>query len=122
MNTKIRSKIMPKTEKFIQDFVASGRTGDVAIAIGDGEGEVYRFFCSARGDVLNGQTVYDMMSVSKIMATTPLFYMAMEEGLVSPEDTLGKHLPTAYDNPVLPNRLVHLGYILSLDKNQPFLT
>ena len=86
---------MRKTEAFIQEFVAAGRTGDVALSIGNRDGEIYRYFYSSRGDVLNGQTVYDMMSVSKILATTPLFYMAMEEGLVSHEDLLGKYFPEA---------------------------
>lgn len=98
MNNNLRGRAMPQTEQFIREFVAAGRTGDVAVVIGDREGEAYRFFCSDRGDVLNGQTVYDMMSVSKIMATTPLFYMAMDEGLVSPEDTLGKYLPEVPDD------------------------
>ena len=95
MNEKIRGKQLPLTEKYIRDFVDSGRAGDVSLCIGDSEGETYRYFFSDRGDVLNGQTVYDMMSVSKIMATTPLFYMAAAEGLVSPEDKLGKYFPEA---------------------------
>ena len=95
MNENLRGRAMPQTEKFIKEFVASGRTGDVAVAIGDRDGEAYRFFHSDRGDVLDGQTVYDMMSVSKIMSVTPLFYMAMEEGKVSPEDTLGTYFPEA---------------------------
>lgn len=88
-------KTMPKTEAFVRKFIEDKRTGDVALCIGDSTGERYRFFCSDRGDVLNGQTIYDMMSVSKIMVTTPLFYMAMEEGLLSETDTLGKYLPEA---------------------------
>lgn len=86
---------MPHTEEFIKSHIQNGGAGDVALVIGNRSGEVYRFFCSSRGDVQNGQTVYDMMSVSKIMATTPLFYMAMDEGLVSPDDTLGKYFPEA---------------------------
>ena len=95
MNTKLRNTKFTKTEEFIKKFIEDNRSGDISIALGDSEGEAYRFFCSSRGDVLNGQTIYDMMSVSKIMATTPLFYMAMEEGLVSPDDCLGKYFPEA---------------------------
>ncbi len=94
---------MKHTEEFIKNWIANGGAGDVAVAIGNSKGETYRFFASDRGDVLNGQTVYDMMSVSKIMATTPLFYMAMDEGLVSPDDTVGKYFPNApEDKKVLP--------------------
>lgn len=86
---------MKNTEQFIKEFINSGRAGDISVVIGNHAGETYRFFHSNRGDVLNGQTIYDMMSVSKIMATTPLFYMAMDEGLVSPDDLLGKYFPEA---------------------------
>ena len=95
MNEKLRNTRFTNTEKYIKEFIASGRSGDVSIVLGDREGEAYRFFHSDRGDVLDGQTVYDMMSVSKIMATTPLFYMAMDEGLVCPDDCLGKYFPEA---------------------------
>ena len=86
---------MTSTEKFLHDWVDTGRAGDVAVTLGDRGGEIYRYFYSSRGDVQNGRTLYDMMSVSKIMVTTPLFYMAIDEGLVSPEDKLGKYFPEA---------------------------
>ncbi|MBQ4150762.1 MAG: beta-lactamase family protein [Clostridia bacterium] len=89
---------MKNTEQFIKEFIDSGRAGDVALSIGNREGETYRFFHSARGDVQDGKTIYDMMSVSKIMVTTPLFYMAMDEGLASPDDKLGKYFPEAPDD------------------------
>ncbi len=86
---------MKKTEEFIKQFISEGGAGDVAVVIGNSEGEKYRFFASSRGEVQNGKTLYDMMSVSKIMATTPLMYMACEEGLLSFDDTLGKYFPDA---------------------------
>lgn len=95
MNEKLRGRAMPQTEAFIRAHIASGGAGDVAVAIGDGEGESYRFFASSRGDVQNGQTMYDMMSVTKILSVAPLFHIAMEEGKVSPEDPLGKYFPEA---------------------------
>lgn len=98
MNTKLRNTKFAKTEEYIKKFIEDNRAGDISIVLGDSEGEAYRFFHSNRGDVLNGQTIYDMMSVSKIMATTPLFYMAMDEGLVSPDDCLGKYFPEAPDD------------------------
>ena len=98
MNEKLRNTKFTKTEEFIKKFIADNRSGDISVVLGDREGEAYRFFFSNRGDVLNGQTIYDMMSVSKIMATTPLFYMAMDEGLVDPDDTLGKYFPEAPDD------------------------
>lgn len=95
MNERLRGRAMPHTEAFLKAHIENGGAGDVAIAIGDRDGEGYRFFASSRGDVQNGQTQYDMMSVSKIMTVAPLFHIAMEEGKVSAEDTIGKYFPEA---------------------------
>lgn len=86
---------MTNTEEFIRSWIEEKRAGDVAVTLGDAHGEIYRYFCSSRGDVQDGRTLYDMMSVSKIMATTPLFYMAVDEGLVSFDDKLGEYFPEA---------------------------
>ena len=69
MNNRLRGCSMQQTEKFIKEFIAEGGAGDVAVVIGDREGEAYRFFHSNRGDVLNGKTLCDMMSVFKAFAT-----------------------------------------------------
>lgn len=95
MNNSLRNCSLPKTEKYIKDFIAAGGAGDIAITVGDREGEAYRFFHSDRGDVLNGKTLCDMMSVSKVLVTAPLFHMAMDDGLVSPNDTIGKYFSYA---------------------------
>ncbi len=95
MNERLCISNMKNTEKYIKDFVAAGGASDVAVAIGTVEGEAYRFFHSSRGDVLNGKTLCDMMSVSKILVTAPLFHMAMDEKLLSPLDTVGKYFPYA---------------------------
>ncbi len=95
MNNILRSHGMQRTENFIKEFIAAEGAGDITIAIGDREGEAYRFFHSSRGDVLNGKTLCDMMSVSKVLVTAPLFHMAMDEKLLSPLDTIGKFFPYA---------------------------
>ncbi len=86
---------MQNTEKFIRDWVELGGASDVAVTLGDRNGEIYRFFYSSSDKKQSGSTLYDMMSVTKIMATTPLFYMAIDEGLVSAYDELGKYFPEA---------------------------
>lgn len=78
----------PKTEAFVRSHVASGGAGDVMLAIGIG-GESYRFLHSARGDVLTDRTLCDMMSVTKILATTSLCLLALAEGKLHLTDTLG---------------------------------
>ncbi|MBQ2732872.1 MAG: hypothetical protein IJF74_01825, partial [Clostridia bacterium] len=80
---------MTHLEAAVQDLIDTGWSKDVCICIGNSEEEIYRHFNSNRGNVLTGKTYYDMMSVSKILAVSPIFHIAMEEGKVSPEDTLG---------------------------------
>lgn len=78
----------PKTEAFIRNHVASGGAGDVLLSVGTMQ-EQYRFLHSSRGDVLTEHTLVDMMSVTKILATTSLCFIAMEEGKLRLTDTLG---------------------------------
>lgn len=78
----------PKTEEFVRRHIAGGGAGDVMLSIGIG-GETYRFLHSSRGDVLTDRTLCDMMSVTKILATTPLCLLAIAEGRLHLSDTLG---------------------------------
>lgn len=88
--------VMPRTEAFLREHVRSGGAGSVAVSLGDGTGERWRFFAGGpEGGAQNGKTLYDMMSVTKILVTAPLFHIAMEEGLVSPDDPLGRYFPEA---------------------------
>ena len=87
---------MPRAEAFLREHVRSGGAGSVAVSLGDGTGERWRFFAGGpEGGAQNGKTLYDMMSVTKILVTAPLFHIAMEAGLVSPEDPLGRYFPEA---------------------------
>ena len=83
------------TEAFIREHVKNEGADDVMLSVGTLDGERYRFYHSKRGDVLNEKTLCDMMSVTKILATTPLCLMAIDEGLLSLDDTIGKFFPYA---------------------------
>ena len=83
------------TEVFIREHVKSEGADDVMLSVCTLDGERYRFYHSKRGDVLNEKTLCDMMSVTKILATTPLCLMAIDEGLLSLDDTIGKFFPYA---------------------------
>ncbi len=83
------------TEAFIKEHVKNGKADDVMLSVGTLDGESYRFYHSKRGDVLNEKTLCDMMSVTKILATTPLCLMAIDDGKLSLDDTLGKFFPYA---------------------------
>ncbi len=83
------------TEAFIKEHVKNGKADDVMLSVGTADGESYRFFSSKRGNVLNEKTLCDMMSVTKILATTPLCLMAIDEGKLALDDTIGKFFPYA---------------------------
>lgn len=76
------------TEKFICDYVASGGANDIMLSVSI-KGDIYRFMHSSRGDVLTDTTLCDMMSVTKILATTSLVLIALSEGKMHLDDTLG---------------------------------
>lgn len=80
-------KSFANTERFIKEHVAADRAGDVMIAVGTPT-ESYHFFHSSRGDVLNEKTLCDMMSITKIVATTSLCLIAIDEGKLRLETTL----------------------------------
>ena len=75
------------TERFIKEHVALDRAGDVMISVGTPAGE-YRFFHSSRGNVLKSTTLCDMMSVTKVLATTPIVLISIAEGKLSLSSTL----------------------------------
>jgi len=91
----MRIESMPKTEALVKSFLETDFFRDCCISIGNKDGEFYRHLISTRGDVLTGKTYFDMMSVSKILAVSPIFHIAMEEGKISPDDTLGMYIPEA---------------------------
>jgi len=84
---------MPRTEALVKSLLEGDFMRDCCITIGNKDGEFYRHLNSTRGDVLTGKTYFDMMSVTKILAVSPIFHIAMEEGKISPDDTLGMYIP-----------------------------
>ncbi|MBQ4150607.1 MAG: serine hydrolase [Clostridia bacterium] len=80
-------KQFPKTEEFIKKHIALGGAGDVMISVGTLD-ESYRFMHSNRGDVLKDTTLCDMMSVTKILAATPMVLIAIAEGKLSLSTTV----------------------------------
>lgn len=86
-----------KAEEYIKKHIASGGAGDVMISIGVG-GKTYRFMHSSRGDVLRDTTLCDMMSVTKILATTSLVLIALSEKRLKLSDTIGDIFDNAPDH------------------------
>lgn len=99
----------PKTEEFIRAHVASGGAGDVMLSVGT-QGGTYCFLHSSRGDVLRDTTLCDMMSVTKILATTSLCLIAIAEVKLHLSDTLADifaHVPAHLRDITVQQLLTH---------------
>jgi len=91
----------PNTVKIIEEGLESG----VASAISGG---IYslsddRYYLFGRGKTrldqsapeVNEKTRFDLASLTKVLATTPLFFSAWERGLIDLDDTVGRYFPEA---------------------------
>ncbi len=107
------------TRACAKELIDTAWAGDIALCAGDREGELGRILISSRGDVLNGKTIFDMMSVTKIMSVAPLFHIAMDEGKLSYDDTLGKYFPDAPEDKRGIPLWMMLTHVSGMRKNDP---
>lgn len=110
---------MKHTKACASELIDTAWAGDIALAVGNAEGELGRVYASSRGDVLCGTTLFDMMSVTKIMTVAPLFHIAMDEGKTSPDDTLGKYFADAPENTRDIPLWMMLTHVSGIRKNTP---
>ncbi len=82
---------MTLLENTINELVENGILSHAAVRVGMGDAVLYDTF---RGGV-DEKTLFDMASVTKIMATTMLALIAMDRGLLCIGDPIGKFFPTA---------------------------
>ncbi len=95
-------------EKTIDEYVENGTLEHIAVCVGQGDRVIYDTY---RGGV-DETTLFDMASVTKMMATTSLALIALDNGLLKLEDTVNKFYPT--EKPLtIKNLLTHtigIGY------------
>lgn len=77
-------------EKTIDEYVESGILEHIAVRVGQGNHVIYDTY---RGGV-DETTLFDMASVTKIMATTSLALVALDMGLLQLNDTVDKFYTT----------------------------
>ena len=70
---------MKHLERIIEEYVQNGLVGNMAVRVGVGGEVLYETF---RGSA-QAHTLFDMASVTKIMATTSLALIAIDRGLLS---------------------------------------
>jgi len=78
-------------EKTIDEYVESGILEHIAIRVGQGNHVIYNTY---RGGV-DETTLFDMASVTKIMATTSLALIALDRGLLQLNDMVDKYCSTS---------------------------
>ena len=103
-------------ENALNELATNGIISHAAVRVGMGD----EILCDTfRGDV-DENTLFDMASVTKIMATTSLALIALDRGLLKLSDTVDKFYPT-YKLLTIKNLLTHtmgIGYkVLCADGN-----
>ena len=81
----------------IDDLFENKTVENLIIRVGRGEEILIDVTRTAQNRRLSDHTLFDMASVTKIMATTTLALLAMERGMLSPDDTVGKFYPVPAD-------------------------
>lgn len=81
---------MKNLERIIEEYVQNGLVGNMAVRVGVGGEVLYETF---RGSA-QAHTLFDMASVTKIMATTSLALIAIDRGLLSVDGRVSDFYPT----------------------------
>ena len=82
---------------------------NIMIRVGNKNGIVIDVARTAENRRLTSDTLFDIASVTKIVATTSLTLIAMDKGLLSPQDKVSKYFPVSSDKEELTvfNLLTH---------------
>ena len=77
-------------EKAIDEYIENSILKHIAVRVGQGEHVIYDTYCGGA----NEATLFDMASVTKIMATTSLALIALDRGLLQLSDKVEQYYPT----------------------------
>ena len=81
----------------IEKLLAAKTVQNIIVRVGRGENVLYEIKRSSQDRILTERTLFDMASVTKIVATTTLALIAMDRGMLSPDDPVGRFLPVPED-------------------------
>ncbi len=81
----------------VQGAVSAGELPGAVVLVGQGERVVYRKAFGSRSlvprqELMTEDTIFDVASLTKVVATTPAILLLAEQGKVSLDDPLGKYL------------------------------
>lgn len=97
--------IFPHLESKIQNLFDTGIVTNLAIKIGRGDEVLFEKYRSCKSEI-NEYTKFDMASVTKILCTTSLALMAMDDGVLDINDSVGTFFDLPADKKDL--KIIHL--------------
>ena len=84
-------------ENCVEKLFAAKTVENIIVRVGRGEDILYEIKRSSQDRTLSERTLFDMASVTKIVATTSLALIAMDRGMLAPNDPVGKFLNVPED-------------------------
>lgn len=84
-------------ENCVEKLFAAKTVENIIVRVGRGEDILYEIKRSSQDRTLSERTLFDMASVTKIVATTSLALIAMDRGMLAPNDLVGKFLNVPED-------------------------
>ena len=84
-------------ENCIEKLLAAKTVENIIVRVGRGENVLYEIKRSSQDRILTERTMFDMASVTKIVATTTLALLAMDRGMLTPDDPVGRFLSIPED-------------------------
>lgn len=100
---------MKNTENCIRHYFEDGILENVAIRVGKADNVLFDIYQS-KNDFVDECTLFDIASVTKIVATTSLALIALEQDLLSLDDKVGDYLqcPKDKDSLTIRHLLTHM--------------
>lgn len=92
---------MHNLETCIERLFAAKTVENFIVKVGRGNDVLCEIKRSAQDRLLTDQTLFDIASVTKIVATTSLALIAINKGLLSPHDRVSRFFPVPEDKQVL---------------------
>lgn len=84
-------------ESCINTLIEDKIVENIIVKVGRGDDVLYEVKSSVQNRMLTDRTLFDMASVTKIVATTSLSLIAMDKGMLSPSDCVSKFFPVPDD-------------------------
>lgn len=88
---------MKHSDACINKLFNENTVANLIVRVGQGNDVIYEVKRSAESRSLTDRTLFDMASVTKIVVTTSLLLIAMDKGILSPDDPVSRFFPVPAD-------------------------